>query len=128
MNFDNLLGIHETALKFRSQRAEMLANNLANADTPGFKAQDMDFSEALKSANQSLTSSNAATLDNHINMKPAEDFNTLYRVPTQDSIDGNTVDEQVEISAFSENALKYMASLRFIDGRLKSLMTAIKGD
>ena len=130
ISFDNILGIHEQALELRARRSEVLASNLANADTPGYKAHDIDFKAALE---QSMSTQGApgmtATQTGHFTSgADGGSGELLYRNPMQPSIDGNTVDSQVEKSKFMENALQYQASLSFIDGRLKGLMAAIKGE
>ena len=144
ISFDSALGIHDKALQIRSRRAELLASNLANADTPGYKARDIDFKAALnatlqaaKGSPSSSTSSAGLTLTNkkHIAM-PAEDrvslsnsaMQTMYRVPNHASLDGNTVDSQMEKSAFAENALRYQASLTFLSGKFKGMIAALKGE
>ena len=129
ITFDSALGIHDEALMIRSRRAELLASNIANADTPGYKARDIDFSAALADAQsrqtQPLTTTNAA----HIQLNSSVDsMQTMYRVPDQASLDGNTVDSAIEKSAFAENALRYQASLGFLDNTLKGLMAALKGE
>lgn len=130
-NIDSYLGIHPAALKLRSQRTEMIANNLANADTPGFKARDLDFKSALAAAGSKDTSmSLATTRTGHIavnDVQSALSGQQLYRVPLAPSLDGNTVDAQLEQSAFAENAVRYQASLNFLSSKFRALMTAITG-
>jgi flagellar basal-body rod protein FlgB len=129
ISFDSALGSHEAALKIRARRSELLASNLANADTPNYKARDIDFKAALQ---QSLDSPLPLETSNpsHIQLAGLDQPGgpLLYRVPSQPSLDGNTVDEQVEQAAFAENALRYQASLRFLSGRFQGLLTAIKGE
>jgi flagellar basal-body rod protein FlgB len=129
MKLDNLFGIHEQALKLRAQRSEVLAANLANADTPGFKARDFDFDKMLHGQMQPDTRL-AATNNRHIGSSPSlvPDNALQYRVPLQPSVDGNTVDAEQEQNAFSRNAMEYQASLRFLDGRIRGLLSAIRGD
>lgn len=132
INFDSALGIHADALRVRSQRAEMLASNLANADTPNYKARDIDFQSAMKMAMNSSTPENIKTTNskhispssNQLSMSPA----VQYRTVMQDSLDGNTVDEQVEQSQFMQNAMQYQASIEFLGGKFNSLRKAIKGE
>ncbi len=129
MKLDQVFGIHERALQLRARRAELLAGNLANAETPGFKARDFDFQKVLKQE-MSQPVRMAVTNERHVQVgndviSPAE---LLYRVPTQPSLDGNTVDSQQEYAAFSSNALEYQASLRFLTGKIQSLKSAIRGD
>ena len=128
MKLDNVFGIHETALKVRATRAELLASNLANADTPGYKARDIDFKAMLRKEVQPAVRL-ATTHGRHIS-----DDNGIvstarigYRVPQQVSLDGNTVEAEREQSEFSENAMRYQASLRFLDSRIKGLKRALKG-
>lgn len=126
---DNLFGIHATALKLRANRAELLAANIANTDTPNFKARDIDFKQALKLAagkSGEMVTTNARHITSAGTSKMGAEI--MYRTPTQPSLDGNTVDLQTERSAFLENSMMYQASLRFLNGRISGLMTAIRGE
>ncbi len=130
---DDIFGIHATALKLRANRAELLAANIANADTPNYKARDIDFKQALKKAvNQTGQSSSDLRTTNarHINSAGGSVMGAelLYRNPLQPSLDGNTVDLQEERSAFMENSMMYQASLRFLNGKISGLMMAIRGE
>ncbi len=126
-NFDRVFGVHAPALQLRAQRAEMLASNLANADTPGFKARDIDFSRALEQAK--VGTELQATRPGHISgTHTTGRAETLYRVPSQPSLDGNTVDTQVEQSRFAENAMRYQATLRFLNGKIDGIQKALKGE
>ena len=107
---DPLFGIHAKALSLGRARMDVLAANIANADTPNYLAKDIDFAQALKT--ETTSGSSAAE---------------VWRVPLQASADGNTVDVQIEQAQFAEAALKYQASLNFLDGRVRALMTAITG-
>ena len=125
------LSQHEAALRFRARRNQVLSSNIANADTPGYKARDLDFSSALKSA-QSGALPLAGTNAKHLGTGriPSDAFSTAelkYRVPTQSTLDGNTVETDVEQAAFAENALMYRASLAFLDGKIRSIRYALKG-
>jgi flagellar basal-body rod protein FlgB len=130
INLDAYLGVHADALKVSSQRMELLATNLANADTPNFKARDIDFREALA---QAASPNSAAELNttqpNHLPADAAGQgaANLKYRVPLAPSLDGNTVDVQLEQAAFADNAVRFQATLTFLTGRLRTLMTAITG-
>jgi flagellar basal-body rod protein FlgB len=132
INFQTALGIHEPALKFRAQRAEIIANNLANVDTPHFKARDLDFKEVfadyLQKDNRTLNMAGADgehfRQGNLMNM----DGNLLYRVPSQPSIDGNSVDEHVENAAFMANSLDFQSSFTILNNKFRGLMTAIRGE
>jgi len=110
----SLFGIHAAALELRSQRMGLIASNIANAATPGYKARDIDFAAALK-ASQSGEKSPA-------------DAVVLYRQPSMPSLDGNTVELANEQVAFSENAVGYSATLSFIRGRVENITRALKGD
>ncbi|MFS2109344.1 flagellar basal body rod protein FlgB [Sphingomonas sp. Sphisp140] len=114
---DNLFGVHGTALAVRSQRMGMLASNIANASTPGYKAKDIDFRAALNSATAA-----GGSIDGAI------DANTLYRVPLQPSADGNTVELTTEQTAFAENAVAYQTTLSFLNGRIGQITRALKGE
>ena len=134
ISFATALGNHEAALKLRAQRAEMLANNLANADTPNFKARDMNFKVALQQQTNHLASSQRLSMNvtddgHHLGKTlPAFDDTMGYRVPQQPSIDGNTVEEHVEHGEYMKNALAFQASFTFLNGRFKGLMSAIRGE
>jgi flagellar basal-body rod protein FlgB len=128
MKLDDVFGIHEEAMRLRARRSEVLASNMANADTPGYKARDFDFAAMLrKEVAQPVRL--AATHSGHIQSDQGLVASTqmAYRIPQQASLDGNTVEVEREQSEFSANALRYQASLRFLDGRISSLKLAIKG-
>ena len=128
----NVLSQHEQALKFRALRNQVLSSNIANADTPGFKARDFDFSNALKHA-QGDSLRMMGTNDMHLGVGRGleSSFTSAealkYRIPTQPTLDGNTVETDVEQAAFAENALMYRASLAFLDGQIRSIRYALKG-
>ena len=132
ISLDNVFGIHEQALKLRAQRTELIASNLANADTPGYKAKDIDFESALRSAmNGSSAEATAMHTTNSAHMQDLSsgglDSWIKYRVPHQPALDGNTVETHVEQAAFARNAMEYQATLQFLSNKSKSLMQAIKG-
>jgi flagellar basal-body rod protein FlgB len=116
MAADPLFGVHGAALTIRSQRMALLASNIANAATPHYKARDIDFDKALALA-AGGKSADAAT---------AEAMG--YRVPTQPSLDGNTVELSTEQTAFAENAVQYRTTLSFLEGRIATVMQALKGE
>jgi flagellar basal-body rod protein FlgB len=124
----NFFGIHEDALVLRSRRNEVLASNLANADTPGYKARDFDFNAILRREMQPAVRL-ATTRPGHIATDTGLVASTQmgYRVPQQASLDGNTVEVEREQTEFMANALRYQASLRFLDGKVKGLKLAMKG-
>jgi flagellar basal-body rod protein FlgB len=148
LNLDSYLGVHAQALTLEAQRTELLAANLANADTPNYKARDIDFKAALAAASGgSVTGGGSygsgtlplATTDAvHLGGQGADaadaasgssnlGSNLKYRVPMAPALDGNTVDTQLEQAAFAENSVRYQATLTFLNARLKELMTAITG-
>ncbi len=133
ISFDSALGIHEKALGFRAQRAEVLANNLANADTPNFKARDLDFASVLAAQaekTQRSPVSLATTNSGHIAAEgmAIADPGLKFRVPTQPSIDQNTVDEQIEQSNYAENAVQFQASFTLLNSKFKGLVAALRGE
>ena len=127
--FDNIFGIHEQALLLHGQRIGVLANNLANADTPNYKARDIDFPAVLGSTDEQMPLSVSITHAAHITPLDAElpSGELKYRNPYQASLDGNTVEMPVEQAAFSENNVRYQASLQFINSRIADLQYAIAG-
>lgn len=131
-DLDKVFGIHQQGVRLRAQRAELLASNLANADTPNYKARDIDFKQVLQqtesaasAANMKTTSSKHLQSNGFANGMNAE---LQYRNPLQPSVDGNTVDTQHEKAQFIQNAVQYQVSLSFLSGKIKSLMTALKGE
>jgi len=128
INLDNIFGLHTDALVLRGKRAELIASNIANADTPGYKAKGMDFNKLLVQATQKQSMGMSTTNDKHLNMRMELNNNSEFRTPNQpDTGDGNTVDVQVERNLYLENSLEYQASLQFINGRIKGLRKAITG-
>jgi|HubBroStandDraft_2_1064218.scaffolds.fasta_scaffold49931_3 flagellar basal-body rod protein FlgB len=133
LNLDTYLGVQQDALKVQSKRMEVLAKNLANVDTPNYKAQDIDFKTALAQAGSpgsslSLTTTSANQIGNNATTGDVENSAALkYRVPLAPSLDGNTVDAQLEQAAFADNTVRYQATLTFLSGSLKDLVTAITG-
>jgi flagellar basal-body rod protein FlgB len=114
---DDLFGVHGKALALRSQRLGLLASNIANASTPGFKAKDIDFAAALSAA-EAPGSSTASAIQSA----------TKFRVPLQASLDGNTVELNTEQTKFAENAIAYQTTLSFLNGRIETLKRALKGE
>ncbi|MGB5323809.1 MAG: flagellar basal body rod protein FlgB [Pseudomonadales bacterium] len=131
ISFSNALGVHEYALNLRVARAEVLANNLANVDTPGFKARDIDFRAMLRSAKANGDVANLErTHEAHLSVdglrqNQPDDMPMLYRSPLQTGIDGNTVDAQYESAAFAKNAMDFSASFRLLNSRLNSISKAL---
>ena len=133
LNLDTYLGVSAQALKVQSQRMEVLADNLANVDTPNYKARDIDFKAALAQAGSpdaplALTTTTASQVGGASAAGDPDIAGALkYRVPLAPSLDGNTVDAQMEQAAFADNTVRYQATLTFLSSRLKNLMTAITG-
>jgi len=120
---------HVEALELRALRHRVLSSNIANADTPHYKARDIDFASALSAA-RSESLGLARTSARHLagsGAGSAAGGAVRYRVPTQPSLDGNTVETDVEQAAFADNAIRYRASLEFLDAAIRKLRYAIKG-
>jgi len=124
---DQAFGASPQALSILSKRSELIAANLANADTPGYKAKDIDFRSALAAAKNERAGSMMASDKMHISNSAIEQ-SIGYRNPTQPSMDGNTVETDREHAAFMENSIRYQASLNFIDGKIKSILLALRGE
>ena len=114
---DQLFGIHGASLALRSQRLAMLASNIANAATPNYKARDIDFDKALSMATGEGADAGSAAA-----------ASTAYRVPLQSSLDGNTVELNTEQTQFAENAVQYRTTLSFLEGRISTVMQALRGE
>src|SRR5512139_3041706 len=125
MNLDAYLGVSQDALKIRGQRTEVLARNLANADTPGFKARDLDFRAALAQASGSadapigLTTTHANQIASALDASGETAANMKYRVPLAPSLDGNTVDVQMEQANFAENSVRFQSTLTFLNAKFR---------
>lgn len=132
INFDNAFGIHQYSIGIRARRSAMLSSNIANGDTPGYKAKDIDFKSELNNAMSSV--------NKHVNLnitdsrhqfaqsKLSSDGSVLFRTGNQPDVgDGNTVDMEVERNLFMKNSLEYQASLNFLNSKISSLRKAIKG-
>jgi flagellar basal-body rod protein FlgB len=130
ISFQSALGGHDQALLVRERRAGVLAANLANSDTPGYKARDLDFQTLIREAMGAPSAQRLATTRaGHVPAGAAGvegDF--LYRVPMQPTLDGNTVDTDIEMAQFARNALDFQASLTFLQGKFRGLRSALKGE
>lgn len=129
---DDALRFHQTALSLRAARQELLASNIANADTPNYKAKDVDFSSALRNALAGTASKLPVDRTSPMHLEGNAGGSILgapamYRKPVQPSADGNTVDMDVERAQFTDNALRYEASVKFLSEDLKMMFTAIQG-
>jgi len=124
--FSNAFGIHERALGVRSQRMEVLARNIANADTPNFKAQDVDFKAMLKEAKADYISS---THEKHFaGIQEGPDNGMRFRTPFNSSFDGNTVEMSVEQAQYGKAASEYQATLQFLENRIGGIRKALRGE
>ncbi len=121
----SLLDRQGRVLELLAQRQQVLAGNIANADTPGYKAQDVDFASALKQAQVVQTAAHNA----HLPLAGSADGKAavVFRAAEQPSIDGNTVDLDRERANFADNAMRYEATLRFINGHVRTMLSAITG-
>ena len=117
----SFLGIHGTALALREQRLQLLSANIANADTPGFRAKDLDFNTALQAA---LAPGAAASGDPIRSAAQAAGFDAPSAQP---SLDGNTVDAERAKAAFAQASMEYQASMRFVESKVRTMLTAITG-
>jgi flagellar basal-body rod protein FlgB len=134
-SIDRLFSLHQAALSARAHRSQVLASNIANADTPGYQARDVDFKAALRQAVGSGGDQPQAmvrTSHRHMNAEGMTGNSPplgplVYRTVTQASIDNNTVDVNVERAQFADNAMRYEASLTFINAKIKSMLAAIQG-
>lgn len=129
---DDALHFQQTALNLRAARQELLASNIANADTPNYKARDIDFASALQNALAGTASGLSAVKTSSMHLEGNSGASLLgapvmYRKPVQPSADGNTVDMDVERAQFTDNALRYEAGVMFVNARLKGILAAIQG-
>ena len=124
--FDSTLGIHGKALSVRSQRMEILSQNIANADTPNFKAQDLDFRAALKGVQSSsgIKTTHAGHIDASEHVKP----HVFFTKPLNASENGNTVEISVEQAKYGRAAAEYQATLRFLEGDISAIRKVLRGD
>ncbi len=130
---DKLFGIPEQAMRLRGERHQLLASNIANADTPNYKARDMDFQQAMRQAGAPPARPLQATHAQHLQPPPSDmlsaaDPKSLYRVPHGAALDGNTVETHVEQAKFAENAVNHQATMEFLGGRIRKLTSAIRGE
>ncbi len=129
---DSVLQFHRAALGLRAARQELLASNIANADTPNYKAKDIDFASALQGALGGAAAKQPMTVTAPHHLHGASGESVLgapvqYRVPAQPSADGNTVEMDIERAQFADNALRYEAGVRFVGDEIKSVLIAIQG-
>lgn len=128
VNFDKAFGIHDNALLLFERRTQLLTSNIANADTPGFKARDIDFNSVLQNT-QTEQLRMRTTNEKHLPVSTNElDHRIKFRIPDQSSADGNTVDVQKEKAAFAENTIRYQTTLNILSRRISGLGNAFKGE
>ena len=130
---DKVFGNSPEVLSLRAQRSALITSNLANADTPGFKAKDIDFESALQNARsggglERTHGRHLATDGSSLNSERSGDLNLKYRVPDQPRLDGNTVETDKERMAFLDNAMRYQATVSFLDGRIRSIVSTLRGE
>jgi len=123
---ENPFGIHEKALAVRNQRMEVISANIANADTPLFRAKDIDFKKVLANANPSPM---ASTNSRHFDTGEVENMNGIvYRTPYNSSVDGNTVEINTEQAKYGEAATQYQATLQFLESRISGIRKSLRGE
>ena len=128
IEFDKGFELHAHGMQLRAQRAEVIASNIANADTPGYKAKGMDFQKAMQQASQQQQMGMSRTNAKHFDTRTELNNNVDFRIPDQpDTGDGNTVDVQVERNLYLENSLEYQAGVQFLNGKIKALKNVISG-
>ena len=134
LNLDQYVSVHATALDVRAKRGELIANNLANADTPGYQARDIDFRQAMAraagetpTAGVQLSTTNAGHIGGNATADAPTNPALKDRTPLAPALHGNTVDAQVEQAAFAENAVRYQATLTFLNSKFRGLITALTG-
>ncbi|GAB5413250.1 MAG: flagellar basal body rod protein FlgB [Congregibacter sp.] len=126
---EKAMGMSPQVMALRAQRMELLSANIANADTPGYKARDIDFEAAMRTA-RSDQEGMMRTHPKHMSAGGMVDdgaAKAMYRMPSQPSMDGNTVETHREHAAFMDNAMRYQASVNMLDSRIRGLQTAIRG-
>ncbi|PMH40997.1 flagellar basal body rod protein FlgB [Vibrio sp. 10N.286.49.B3] len=129
ISFDKALGIHQHTVGVRERNAEVVSSNIAQANTPGYKAKGMDFNKALQAASSGASIGLNRTNGRHIPASSVVVGEQMYRIPTQpDTGDGNTVDVDLERNIFMQNQIRHQASLDFLGGKFKNLTKAIKGE
>ena len=131
ISFDRAFSIHDDALLLRGQRSSILASNIANADTPNYKARDVDFGAMLRSASQQQSDKVVLVSTHRDHIAPSSGVAQpalMYRNPLHPSLDGNSVDAHVEQAKFAENAMLFQTSFTFLNSKVNGLMKALKGE
>lgn len=128
ISLDKLMGFHHKAMQVRTDKMEVISGNLANANTPGYKAKDIDFQKAMQSARSQQEHSLNRTHDKHFAGKLQSQGDIEFRIPNQpDTGDGNSVEVQTERNLFLENGMRYQAGIQFLNGKIKGMKKAISG-
>ncbi|TYK65574.1 flagellar basal body rod protein FlgB [Colwellia echini] len=128
IGFDEGFQLYSQGMLLRSKRAEVIASNIANADTPGYKAKGLDFKQALANATNSQQSGMTRTNEKHFDIRTELNNTVDYRIPNQaDTGDGNTVDVQVERNLYLKNSMEYQASVQFLTGKIQAMKKVISG-
>lgn len=129
--FDKILGIHDDALRVHTQRVQVLATNLANIDTPNYKARDIDFARVLRESQKGQSPTMmAGTNPAHFKLVSigSGDAPTKFRTPSQPALDGNTVDAHMERAEFAQEAVRFQATVQFLGRRFRGIINALKGE
>ena len=124
--FNEVFNPHRQALNLLEQRLGLISGNLANASTPGYKARDLDFTQAMQAVEKDAQGASPAK--GHLPLRGAGAGHVMYRTPLQPSLDGNTVDAQTEKAAFAEAAVRYESTLSLLSRRISGLRAVLKGD
>lgn len=128
MDLNSIFQAHEDSLNLRTKRVQLLASNLANQDTPGYKSKDIDFAAVLKDMKYEKDDM-IVTNQRHIMDSENRVGEYIKETPTrQPKLDGNTVDPQLESAKFAQNSVQYLASIRFIEHQVRNILTSIKGE
>ncbi len=128
ISLDKLMGFHHKAMQVRTDKMEVISGNLANANTPGYKARDIDFQKAMASAKSQREHNLQRTHDKHFEGRMQTQGHIEFRIPNQpDTGDGNTVEVQTERNLFLENGMRYQAGIQFLNGKIKGMKKALAG-
>ena len=122
---DNIFGVHEQAVQLRQRRISLLGENIANADTPNFKAKDLDF-KALMNNERSMSARRTHYM--HIDHKLGNKSGLVYRVPNNPAADGNTVELNFQQAEFGKESARYTATLQFLENRIDGVRRALSGE
>lgn len=122
------LGVHEAALQVRAKRMEVLAQNIANADTPNYKARDIDFREVMREAGSDGGAMRATNVQHFANGAELNADGLRFRTPFNTAFDGNTVEMSVEQAQYGKAAADYQATLHFLEQRVSGMRKALRGD